>query len=100
MLYASVVGIEPDPKTPVFEDDHIVLTLNAFNTSTGLATAYVHEKDSNVGRYRVLMRFDSGHEVALRFDGSEKYRTAFLIARTPHTDDGVAQIEVRSVATE
>jgi hypothetical protein len=91
------VGIEPDPKTPVFEDDQIALTLDGFNRHTGVATARLREKKAKIGRYRVVIRFHSSHEVALDFDGNDKYRTAVLIARTPHKDDGLAQIEVRSL---
>jgi hypothetical protein len=92
------VGIEPDPKAPVFEDDHIALTLNAFNRNTRVGTVCVREKNKSVGRYRVVVRFSSGHEAILNFDGRDKDRSAFLVVRAPEEHGDIAQIEVRRVS--
>jgi hypothetical protein len=90
--------IQPDPKKPIFEDADIRITLNAFNELTRLAAAYVHEKKRNVGSYRILFRFASGHEASVKFDGGDRYRTAFLTVSTPHKGDGIAGLEVCGVA--
>jgi hypothetical protein len=89
--------IEPDPQKPIFEDEYIRVTLNSFNKRTRVAAAYVHEKGGDVGSYRIVVRFASGHEVAFNFDGKDKYRTAFFAVSTPNRDDGVARIEVSSI---
>jgi hypothetical protein len=91
----ATMTIEPDAQKPIFEDEHIRVTLNSFNKLTRVAAAYVHEKSGDVGSYRILVRFVSGHEAAYHFDGKDKYRTAFFVVLTPHEDDGVADIEVR-----
>jgi hypothetical protein len=87
--------IEPDPNKPVQEDECIAVALFAFNNRTGIATLHVREKRAGAGFYQVLVRFDSGHEIIRSFDSADRYRSAFLVAHTPHAGDSVVRVEIR-----
>jgi hypothetical protein len=90
-------GINPHPNVILFQDDHLDVTLQDFNAHTGVATVIVRGKHPKVGFYYIWVRFLSGDETRVDFDGNNPNQDWALTIRTTHRDDIVKEIEVKRV---
>lgn len=75
-------GVEADPNKPVFEDDFIKVTLHNFRPQIGQATLIVRDKQARVGFYYIRVRFGSGNETRVDFNGNNPAQPRVLDFRT------------------
>jgi hypothetical protein len=80
----------------VFEDEHILLRLMSFDPSSGTCRLAVDEKHSKVGFYYIFVKFGSGDEFRIDYDGGG-LRDTRPIAKSDHRNDMVTSVEVKRV---
>jgi hypothetical protein len=81
----------------VFEDEHILLRLMSFDPSSGLCRLAVDEKHSKVGLYYIFVRFGSGDETRIDYDGGNPMRDTRPIANSSHRNDTVTSVNAKRV---
>lgn len=80
-----------------YEDSHITVRLLGFDPATGRANLSVDEHDSNVGFYFITVRFASGDETRINYDGGNPRRDLMPVVQTGHANDAINEIEVKRV---
>ena len=83
--------------TSRFEDDHIAVKLHNFSPMAGIANLIVEEKHEKVGFYYIWLRFESGDETRIDYDGGNPHQVKFLTFKTTHRMDIVKEIGAKRV---
>ena len=83
-----------DDSQKKYEDSHITLRLLGFDPATGRASLSVDEHDSNQGFYFITVRFASGDETRVNYDGGNPRRNLKPVVQTGHANDAISEIEV------
>jgi hypothetical protein len=81
----------------VFEDEHILLRLMSFDPSSGFCRLAVDEKDLKVGFYFIFVKFGSGDEARIDYDGGNPMRDTRPIAQSSHRNDTVTSVTAKRV---
>jgi hypothetical protein len=80
-----------------YEDSHITLRLLDFDPTTGRASLAIDEQDSNVGFYYIWVRFASGNETRIDYDGGNPRRDLNPVVVTAYPNDVIREVTVKRV---
>jgi hypothetical protein len=78
-------------------DGYIEVQLTGFDPTSRQATLLIAEHHANLGRYFIWVKFTSGDETVVDYDGSNPNRVQHQIVTSSHVGDSVSGLRVQRV---